>query len=234
MNWVLIVVVAILVGYTLTGYAKGFLSILYSLVSWLVVLGFVIFVTPHIHDYVKNETDIYEKVVVYCEEAIREQTQKDLENGDSAQNPLTENELLAAIAERLPEGALENLMEQTSELTDDLMAEYGIYNKTAVAIADLLLQGVSTLAAMILGAIVSALLSSVLGFIAKLPIIGFANKILGLAAGAANGLLVVWIAFYLVAVLCATKLGSTITSYIYANEFLTYLYENNLILSLLL
>lgn len=233
MNWVLILVLAILVGYTLTGFAKGFLKIVYSLVSWIVILVFVNCATPHIQNYLKNDTDIYNKVVAYCEQAIREQAEQEMEESGGDISALTDNELFAAIAEKLPENLLEDLKEQTSEITDELMESYGLYDKTAVALADLFLQGVCTLAAMLAGAIVSALLSAVLGFIGKLPIIGFANKVLGLAAGAANGLLIVWIAFYLVAVLCATQLGSTIITHIYASEFLTFLYENNLVLSIL-
>lgn len=233
MNWVLILVIGILAGYTLTGFAKGFLKIVYSLVSWIVILVFVICATPYIHDYLRSDTDVYNKVVAYCEDAIREQAEQELaENGDDA-SALTENEIFAAIADKLPENLLEDLQVQTSEMTEAFIESYGIYNKTAVALADLFLQGVSTLAAMIAGAIVSALLSAVLGFISKLPLIGFANKVLGLAAGAANGLLIVWIGFYLVAALCATELGSTIITHIYASEFLTYLYENNLVLSIL-
>ena len=233
MNWVLILVLAILAGYTLTGFAKGFLKIVYSLVSWIIILVFVVCATPHIQNYLKNDTDIYNKVVAYCEEAIREQAEQEMEENGGDVSALTENELFAAIAEKLPEDLLENIKEQTDEITGELIENYGLYDKTAVALADLFLQGVSTLAAMIAGAIVSALISVVLGFIAKLPLIGFANKVLGLAAGAANGLLIVWIAFYLVAVLCATQLGSTIITHIYASEFLTFLYENNLVLSIL-
>jgi len=234
MNWVLIVVIVILAGYTLAGFSKGFLKIIYSLVSWIVILGFVMFATPHIQDYLKNNTDIYNKVVAYCEEAIREKAEQKAESeNDGALDALTESELYGIISEMLPEDLLESLQEQTSELTDELMEGYGFYNKTAVALADLFLQGVSTLVAMIAGAIVSAILSAVLGFIGKLPLIGFVNSLLGLAAGAANGLLIVWIAFYLVAVLCTTELGSDIITQIYANEFLAYLYENNLVLSLL-
>ena len=233
MNWVLILVLAILAGYTLTGFAKGFLKIVYSLVSWIIILVFVVCATPHIQNYLKNDTDIYNKVVAYCEEAIREQAEQEMEENGGDVSALTENELFAAIAEKLPEDLLENIKEQTDEITGELIENYGLYDKTAVALADLLLQGVSTLAAMIAGAIVSALISVVLGFIAKLPLIGFANKVLGLVAGAANGLLIVWIAFYLVAVLCATQLGGTIITHIYASEFLTFLYENNLVLSIL-
>lgn len=233
MNWVLILVIAILAGYTLTGFAKGFLKIVYSLVSWIVILVFVICATPYIQDYLKNDTDIYNKVVAYCEETIRQQAEQELEENGGDTSALTENELFATIADKLPEDLLEELQVQTSEMTEEFIENSGLYDKTAVALADLFLQGISTLAAIIAGAIVSALLSAVLGFIAKLPLIGFANRVLGLAAGAANGLLIVWIAFYLVAVMCATELGGDIITHIYANEFLTYLYENNVVLSIL-
>lgn len=233
MNWVLILVIAILAGYTLTGYAKGFLKIVYSLISWVVILVFVSIATPHIHDYLKNNTDIYNKVVAYCEEAIREKAEQEIEESDGDMPALTENELFAAIAEKLPEDLLQNIKEQAEELTGDLMENYGLYEKTAVTMADLVLKGISTIAAMLAGAILSAFISVILGFIAKLPLIGFANRILGLAAGAANGLLIVWLAFYLVAVLCTTQMGSEVITHINANEFLTYLYENNPILSIL-
>lgn len=234
MNWVLILVIAILAGYTLAGYAKGFLKIVYSLVSWIVILVVVIVGTPYIEDYLKTNTGIYDKVVEYCETAIREQVQKEIEesSGDVS-GSLSESELFAAIADKLPADLLENIKTQTSEMTGTLIENHGIYNKTAVASADLLIKGISTFAAIIAGAIASALISAVLGFIAHLPLIGFANKILGLGAGAANGLLIVWIAFYLVAILCTTKLGSAIVEQIYLSPFLTYIYENNIVLSLL-
>ncbi len=233
MNWVLILVIAILAGYTLTGYAKGFLKIVYSLISWVVILVFVTVATPYIHDYLKNDTDIYNKVVAYCEEAIREKAEQEMKENGNDISVLTENELFAAIAEKLPADLLENLKVHAEELTEDLVEEYGLYDKTAVAMADLFLKGISTVIAMIAGAIVSALISAVLGFVGKLPLIGFANRILGLGAGAANGLLIVWLAFYLVAVLCTTQLGGEVITHINANEFLTYLYENNPILSIL-
>lgn len=233
MNWVLILVIAILAGYTLTGYTKGFLKIAYSLVSWIVILVFVIFATPHIQDYLRNNTSIYNKVVEYCEETVHESIEHERQENSDGAADLAENETFAAIAQRLPEGILEELKERAGEITDGFMEDYGIYDKTAAALADLLLQGIATLIAMLAGLVVSAALSAVLGFIAKLPLIGFANKILGLAAGAANGLLIVWFAFYLVAVLCTTGFGSAVIMHIYSNEFLTYLYENNIVLNIL-
>lgn len=234
MNWVLILVIAILAGYTLTGYAKGFLKIVYSLVSWIIILVVVTCATPHIENYLRNETNAYDKVLTYCEEAIRKQTQQDLEesNGD-LETLLAENELYAAIAEQIPTELLAQLKNQTAEVTGELIESYGLYEKTAETMANLLIQGIATIIALIFGSVVSALLSLLFKFIGKLPIIGFANRILGLAAGAINGLIIVWTGFYLVTLLCATELGSNVLAQIYANEFLTYLYDNNLILSIL-
>ena len=240
MNWVLLVVAAILLGYTVAGYAKGFLKIVYSLISWILIWIFVVWAAPQIHDYLIHQTNLYENVVGYCEEMLREQVAESIEENKisleevGANLPVSDSEVLKMLAERLPEGVLEDVMERVSETTQGVIDSSEIYTEAAVTVADLIIQGVSVLIAVIAGAIVSTLFSMVLGFIGNLPLIGFANRICGLVAGAANGLLVVWIAFYLVALWSATELGSTITSYIYANEFLVFLYEKNLLLSILM
>lgn len=243
MNWVLLVVAAILLGYTVAGYVKGFLKIIYSLVSWILIWIFVVWATPQIHDYLIHQTNLYENVVGYCEEMLRKQVSESMEENQfsleslgevGANLPAMDSEVLGMLAERLPEGVLEDVMTQMQETTQGVLDNSELYTKAAVAVADLIIQGVSVLIAVIAGAIVSAMVSMVLGFVGNLPLIGFANRICGLAAGAANGLLVVWIAFYLVALWSATEFGSTITSYIYANEFLMFLYEKNLLLTILM
>ena len=114
------------------------------------------------------------------------------------------------------------------------MEDYDSYGKAATAMADLMLKGISFILAVILGSILSAIIVKLIGFISNLPLIGFANSLLGLGAGAINGLLVVWFVFYLVATWSTTELGATVLSYIHASEFLTTLYEKNIILSILM
>ncbi len=234
MNWVLILVIVVLAGYTIAGYSKGFLKIVYSLISWLLILVFVTWATPHINDYLRNNTDIYEKVFEACEEQIQNKTEEQLESGDtSSLTSLTENEMLAEILESLPVEALEQIMNSTAEAADQYLEEQGIYTNLASGIADLIMEGISFVLALILGGIASAIIVKVLGFVSKLPIIGFADSVLGLAAGAVNGLIVVWVAFCLVSLWSATELGSKVIAYIYEQDFLIWLYENNLILSIL-
>lgn len=197
---------------------------------WILILASVVVVSPRIQDYIKNDTDLYNKVVSYCEETIEKEIEK---QKDEAVGSLTDNEIFTLITEQLPEKLLEDLTSHAQELTGGLIAEYGIYGKTAVTIADLLLKGVATLAAIVLGIVASGVISIVLGLISKLPIIGTADHLLGLAAGAVNGLLIVWVAFYLIAVLSATPIGSNIITQINASEYLMFLYENNPILSIM-
>ena len=47
MNWVLLLVLLILGYNIIRGYRKGFLRIVYSLVSWVIVLTFVTVATPY-------------------------------------------------------------------------------------------------------------------------------------------------------------------------------------------
>lgn len=236
MNWVLIFVVVVLAGYTIAGYAKGFLKIAYSLISWLLMLIFVIGVTPHIEDYLRNETEVYQKLVAYCEDKVRQQTEEQIEaEGDSTLSSIIEeNEILALLVDNLPKEAIEQILNQTTEAAGEFLEEYNVYGKAAVSMADLMLKGISFVVALILGSILSAIIVKLIGFISNLPLIGFANSVLGMAAGAINGLLIVWFAFYLVATWSTTELGATVLTYIHANEFLTTLYEKNIILALLM
>lgn len=236
MNWVLIFVIVVLAGYTIAGYTKGFLKIVYSLISWLLMLVFVMGATPHIENYLRNETEIYQKLVVYCEDKVRQQTQEQIEEeeGDTLSSIIEENEILSMMMEKLPKEAIEQILNQTTEAAEGFLEEYNIYGKAAVSMAELMIKGISFVLAVILGSILSAIIVKLIGFISSLPLIGFADSLLGLAAGAVNGLLVVWFVFYLIATWSTTEFGATVLSYIYANEFLITLYEKNIILAVLM
>ena len=233
MNWVLILVIAILAGYTIAGYTKGFLKIVYSLISWILILVVVTVASPQIENYLKNNTGIYEKVVEHCEENIREKTLRQLEKEEGkGVTTLTDNELLAKLMERLPAEAIEKVMGEASDAADRFMEEQGVYSALAISAADLIMRGISFLLSLILGVIVSILIQKLLGFISKLPLIGFADSICGLAAGAISGLILVWVLLFLVALMSTTNFGSTVISYIYENDLLIWLYENNILISI--
>ena len=75
MNWVLMLVLLVLVCCAIYGYTKGFLRIVFSLVAWVIVLVFVSWATPHVSQWIQENTTIYEKIEAACEESVRRAAQ---------------------------------------------------------------------------------------------------------------------------------------------------------------
>ena len=65
--------------------------------------------------------------------------------------------------------------------------------------------------------------------IAKLPVIRTMNRFLGFFAGIAQGLLVVWAVFILAEFFASTSFGVWINSMSQSNEYVKFLYDNNLL-----
>ena len=89
MNWVLLLVLLILGYNIIRGYRKGFLRIVYSLVSWVIVLTFVTVATPYINTYLMEHTTLYEKIEQQCSEQIKrsvEEKQRSIQNESSPDN----------------------------------------------------------------------------------------------------------------------------------------------------
>lgn len=81
MNWVLMLVLLVLVCCAIYGYTKGFLRIVFSLVAWVIVLVFVSWATPHVSQWIQENTTIYEKIEATCEESVRRAAQGKMEEG---------------------------------------------------------------------------------------------------------------------------------------------------------
>ncbi len=70
-----------------------------------------------------------------------------------------------------------------------------------------------------------------LNLISKLPVIHTLNKLGGLIIGILEGLIIVWIGFVGILVLYSTGLGVTLMDQVNNSSWLTYLYDNNIILN---
>ena len=66
-----------------------------------------------------------------------------------------------------------------------------------------------------------------LDLVAKLPLIGQANTLLGIAAGALKGLVWVWVVFTVIAVLTYTGANTELMTMVNESQILTWLYANN-------
>ena len=56
MNWLLILVVLLVAGNIVWGFAKGGLRVIYSMIAWIVIIGFVTFATPYVAQWLTENT----------------------------------------------------------------------------------------------------------------------------------------------------------------------------------
>lgn len=229
MNWVLIIVLFVLAASAILGYYKGVLRIAYSLAAWVIVLVFVTWATPYIDRILTENTSIDEKLLSYCEETLRQTADTQTDTGN------VENESdLAELGVQLPGTVLDGILQKADDTADEFLEESGAYEKMAQGLAGFLMSGISFIIALVISWLIVGMLSQAIGIASKIPVIKGVNQLLGFLAGGIYGLILVWISFYLVALTSAGETGRTIVSYIYQSPLLTYLYENNLVLTLIL
>lgn len=251
MNWLVIVVLLVIAFGILHGYHRGLLRMVYSAISWIIALVFVAWTTPYINSYLLGRTGIYERVAQHCEEAIQRSAEEKLlmqpegvpgvqqgiqideEPGLPGISAETQVEL-AKLGIKLPENVLESIASQSAAAAGEFLEASGIYSEMAAGMARFIVQGISFLIALMIAGIAVHVISRLLGIVSHIPVINGANRIAGLFVGGLYGIVAVWIAFYIIALCSASETGSMLVSYIYENPFLKILYENNLIVSIML
>ena len=192
MNWVLLLVLLILGYNIIRGYRKGFLRIVYSLVSWVIVLTFVTVATPYINTYLMEHPPLYEKIV--------------------------ENDIF----------------EKTGNMAGEIIEQSGLYDEIAKQIAEFVVEGIAFLIALVAAWTIVHVIARALRIVSRIPVLSGVNRTLGVFAGGIYGLILVWIGFYMIAVTSTSEMGSALVACIYQSRLLKYLYENNVILTLIM
>ena len=147
MNWVLLLVLLILGYNIIRGYRKGFLRIVYSLVSWVIVLTFVTVTTPYINTYLMEYTTLYEQIEKQCSEQIKksvEEKQKSVQSENSL-----DNQELSQFGIMLPDSVVNDIFDKTGNVAGEIMAQSGLYDEIAKQIAEFVVEGIAFLIALV-------------------------------------------------------------------------------------
>lgn len=225
MNWLLIVVLVILAAYTIRGYQKGLLRVLFALFSLIITIAFVTWATPYISNVLKENTQIYQKIQIKCEEKVKERMQEKIAQESEEKETTLENYGIT-----LPEHIEESLIGKIQKGADYTLEKSGIYEEMAGEMADFITYGIAFFAALIICAILMHFLQDMLDIVSKIPILKGVNKTLGAAAGLLQGLIIIWLFFYLLTLFQNVGWGEMLLSMIQESRFLTVLYENNILL----
>ena len=201
MNWLLLVVVGLILFCAIRGWRRGLLRILYSLISVILLIGLISYATPYISSYIKNNTGIYTALEQHCIQAFQERGQS------SVSQTVSGNTDVVGVA--LPE----QVASYITNSGNNLLEQSGIYEALGRKMADWILAGVSYFVALLI--------------INRIPVLKGVNRILGIFAGAFQGLIIVWLLFLLLTLFAGTEQGQQCIAQIDQSNILSYLYYNN-------
>lgn len=238
MNWLLIIVILVLAGNIVWGFSKGFLRVIYSMLAWIAILVFVTWATPYVANVLTEKTNIDNRIESNLDEKLHELVIGDT-NGQKedrepdAQNPGQGKKNYRDLQMKLPD-VVTNKLFDTNKIADQILEGSGAYDVVAGRATDLVMRVISFVLVLLIAVISFHLLSVVLKVVEKLPLIGGINRLLGLFAGLVKGILIIWLAFAIIAMAGTTDIGIALISYIYESPLLIWVYENNFVLTLLM
>ena len=248
------IIAAILIGLMIfRGYRKGILGLVVGVVSWIFLFIFVQWATPQIYLGMKTSDSFSEDISEKVSEKLKEKA--DEITLDNVGDDETKSSLMS-IKDFLPEGTTEqyeellagleqyrglmdtmedeDLKSQISQEADRVLEEKkqeAIVAATEI-LTDYILRGLAGLIALIIGLLVVSIADGLVRLLNHTPVIGNFSRIAGVLFGLLEGVLLVWILMYAVTLFSATDFGADALSQVKENVFLSYLYDNNILMVL--
>lgn len=222
MNWLLIVVLAFIAGNIIWGYKMGFMKVVLSLVSWIVVLVACYIATPIVAEGIVKHTPLAEVI----HETVNEKLNVALDEAMEGAAGALSDAQIAEINEKIPE-QLRSMLYGYGKTLEDFITSAGDIELDTTAVANAAAYLVSLLIVLVITRIGLMVVEKIFDLVAKLPLIGQANTVLGLAAGGVKGLVWTWVLLTVIAVLAYTGANTELIAMVNESPILLWLYANN-------
>ena len=215
MNWTLVAVIGILIIFALIGLKQGLVKMALSCAFTLVAIVITVFLSSAVKGYIREQTDWYDK--------IHSVTQNYFE-----QEGLLLEDDKGEIAGVLPEVFQKEINDVASEY---LKQGYEAYNQYIVdKVSDLIFSVAVMVGIFVCLWLVFLVIQIIIKITDKLPVINEANRFAGLLVGFAGGVLAVSLMFLIITMFSNTEFATRVYSDISSNEFLSFLYNKNVLL----
>ncbi len=233
MNGLSIVVAAIFLLCVFWGYRRGFIKIVASLAATLATIILVIFLSPYVSDMILKVVPIEKTIQEKCISILQVQTESETGEAVILEDIETSRETQISLIENaeIPEVFRQLLLENNN---DEIYQTLGVTTFTEYVgsyLAKLVADIISFLLTLIIVTIVIRTITYTLGIISKLPVVGGMNRLAGGILGIGTGLVVVWILFVILTLIYDTEIGTLCFTHIAESEFLTKLYNNNILMN---
>lgn len=223
MNWLIIAVAGIVLFNVFDGFRRGFIKKSVAVLSLVLTLAFVTWLTPIITGFLTDYTPLYDNLQKKCTEAFTDTDFNENEKTDQA---------LAIEEMHLPDNIKEMLLENNNHEAYDLLEVTGFYEYVGAYLAKMIINTAAYLLSFVIVWTALRVITMALDIVAMLPLLHGINKLAGGVLGAAEGIVLVWIAFLLVTAFCSGAVGQQFFEMISESRFLLFLYENNVIMKI--
>lgn len=222
-TWLGITVLIFLVFACYTGYRRGLIREIVSLLCVFLSMAVVWFINPYVNQFIRENTSIYENVQESCRQFVEEkQDISGTESGESQENTIENMNLPGLLTSGLTQN---NTAEVYQYLAVDTFSDY-----IAQYLARMAVNGIAFLLSFILATLLIRSITWMLNLVARLPVIKGANKIAGAVFAVAKYVLILWIVFLVLTVLCNTGIGETCLKAVKQDTILSWLYDQDVLI----
>ena len=222
MDILLIIVLIVLGGFALHGYLRGLVRIVFSLAAIFIAALIASCIAPYIAVFLQTQTPLQNVIREQCMEIIQQKAEDEMQKKVEEQE-----ETIFGI--KISKDTQEFLFGTLADKADEFMEESGIYEHLANQLAEIIIQRIAWILSFIVVGILFCVLIHFLDIITKLPVLNSINHMGGLVAGLLEGVVVVWILFFVIALSQGSEFGNQMMESIHENAFLRFLYDNNMI-----
>lgn len=207
------------------GLKRGMVKMAFSLVSVFVILILVNILTPSVKQALKSTPlydEINKRIETYVNQHVASATEEMTQTGVNAQKKIIEGL-------PLPKGVKSSLVKNNNQQSYDSMEVDSFSGYVAEALSDMILGALTFVILFIVITILVKVLMNVLNLVAKLPVINVFNTAGGAIIGLMEAIIIIWIACIVVTICSATEWGQIVCKAISENDFLSFIYDNNII-----
>lgn len=227
MNWVLITAVVLIGGGAFFGWRAGFVKTVFSLVSTVAVMILTLLCSPLVTNLLKSNDTITNAVESRLEDFIDLSGLTGLiENKSNPEELIDYLELPESIKNTLKGSLSENLRQNETHMEEwlDVLEVY-----ICESLTEMIINAIGFFITFIAASAGLAVLCFVLNVISRLPVLHQINTFAGVAFGALEGLMLLWIVFIVITMLASTEFGQDSMKLISENELLSFLYDSNIL-----
>ncbi|HBZ90579.1 MAG TPA: hypothetical protein DEO62_06130 [Lachnospiraceae bacterium] len=222
MNVITIVVSAFLILMMLIGKKRGLVKTLFSMFSMFIALILTMVLYPMINDLLANNEKLVDRIETSIESVlpIDDIIKKEVDKKKS--EVIDDLPLSAALKDKLNENNNDEVYKALGvESLEDYIVKY---------ITQLVIRAIAFISTYIVCQLLIRIIGMALGLFTSLPVIKQANSLLGMLAGLATGVLIVWVAMAVVSAFSYKPGCKYVMNQISESPVLEYIYERDIFL----